>query len=79
MRLTLTKEQFDDLNKYMQSVGKKDISYYDQSKPTKNIVYLYGNNLYGWAMSQYLPIACVKWLTENEIEKMDLAKYKLIL
>ena len=51
MRLTLTKEQFDDLNKYMQSVGKKDISYYDQSKTTKNIVYLDGNNLYGWAIS----------------------------
>ena len=34
-------------NKYMQS--------YDAKKPSKVITYLDGNNLYGWAMSQYLP------------------------
>ena len=34
-------------NKYMQS--------YDAKKPSKYIIYLDANNLYGWATSQYLP------------------------
>ena len=34
-------------NKYMQS--------HDNSKPSKYITHLDSNNLYGWAMSQYLP------------------------
>ena len=34
------------------------------------------NNLYGWAMSQYLPTGGFRWLTEKEINKKDLAKYK---
>ena len=33
------------------------------------------NNLYGYAMSQYLPNENFKWLTEKQIEKIDLAKY----
>ena len=34
-------------NKYMQS--------YDVNKSSKLIMHLDANNLYGWAMSQYLP------------------------
>ena len=34
------------------------------------------NNLYGWAMSQYLPTGGFRWLTEKEINKTDFAKYK---
>ena len=30
------------------------IENYDKSAPSKNITYLDVNNLYGWAMSQYL-------------------------
>ena len=37
---------------------------------------LHANNLYGWAMSQYLPTGGFKWLTAKEINKIDLAKYK---
>lgn len=77
MRLKLNKEQFVDLNEYMRSISKKDVvSYYDPSEPTKYIVYLDANNLYGWAMSQYLPTSGFKWMTEKEIEKLDLALYK---
>ena len=46
-------------NKYMQS--------YDAKKPIKFIKYLDANNLYGWAMSQYLLFGKFKWLTEKEI------------
>ena len=41
-------------NKYM-----KD---YDPKKPSKFITYLDMNNLYGWAMSEYLPYGGFKWL-----------------
>ena len=44
-------------NKYM-----KD---YDEKEPSEYIMYLEANNLYGWAMSQYLPTGGFKWLTEK--------------
>ena len=37
-------------------------------------MYLDANNLYGWAMSQYLPTGGFKWMTEEEIEKMYLGR-----
>ena len=46
---------------------------YDEKAPSKYIMYLDANNLYGWAMSQYLPTGGFKWLTEKEINKIDLA------
>ena len=36
----------------------------------------YTNNLYAWAMSQYLPKGNFKWMSYEEIEKIDLGKYK---
>ena len=55
-------------NKYMKEYNKKATSKY--------IMYLDANNFYGWAMSQYLPTGGFRWLTEKEINKIDLAKYK---
>ena len=40
---------------------------YDSSTESKYITYLDANNLYGWAMSQYLPYSGFKWLSEKEI------------
>ena len=54
-------------NKYMKE--------YDEKAPSKYIMYLDANNLYGWAMSQYLPTGSFKWLTENQINKINLAQY----
>ena len=51
-------------NKYMENYNPKDA--------TKYIVYLDANNLYGWAMIQYLPTGGFEWLTEKEV---DLSKY----
>ena len=51
-------------NKYMQS--------YDDKKPSKYITYLDANNLYGWAMSQYLPYGEFRWLNQKEIDKFCL-------
>ena len=35
---------------------------YDPTKPPKHISYLDMNNLYGWAMSSYLPYGGFMWL-----------------
>ncbi|XP_058974383.1 uncharacterized protein LOC131800720 [Musca domestica] len=47
------------------------MSNYDQSKPDVNIYYLDVNNLYGMAMTQYLPIKDFKWVEEEELEKFN--------
>ena len=39
-------------------------------------MYLDANNLYGWAMSQYLPTGGFKWMTDKKINVLNLADYK---
>ena len=41
-------------------------------KKSKFIMYLDANNLYRWAMSQYLPYSGFKWLSEKEINRFCL-------
>ena len=40
---------------------------YDSGKESKYITYLDANNLYGWAMSQYLPYSGFEWVNQKEI------------
>ena len=49
-------------NKYMKN--------YDPKKPSKFITYLDMNNLYGWAMSGYLPYGGFKWL--KNVDNFDI-------
>ena len=44
-------------NKYMKN--------YDESKESSYIQYLDANNLYGWAMSQKLPVNDFKWIEDT--------------
>jgi hypothetical protein len=46
---------------------------YDSSQPHSHIYYLDANNLYGWAMSQYLPVGGFRFLSEEEISQIDFA------
>jgi len=39
---------------------------YDPSQPNSHIMYLDANNLYGWAMSQFLPTGGFKWVEDPE-------------
>ena len=55
-------------NKYMKE--------YNEKVPSKYIMYLDANNLYSWAMSQSLPTGGFRWFTGEEIDKLDLTKYK---
>ena len=57
-------------NKYM---GKR----FNKTKPSKFIMYLDANNLYGYAMIKKLPIGGFKWMTEEEVK--DWKSYGCIL
>ena len=53
---------------------------YDASASDSYIMYFDANNLYGWAMSEYLPYGEFIWLTSTEIssfcfDSMDKKKY----
>ena len=49
-------------NKYMKN--------FDKTKLSKFLMYLDANNLYGWAMTQKLPVHSFKWMTKEEIENI---------
>jgi hypothetical protein len=44
---------------------------HDPDQEANYIMYLDANNLYGWAMSQHLPTGNFGWLTDQEIEYLD--------
>ena len=56
--------------------NKKYMEEYSEESPSKYVMYLDVNNLYGWAMSQYLLVGNFRWMTDKEINKIDLGKYK---
>ena len=47
--------------------NNKYIQEYDPSLPTKHIIYLDANNLYGWAMSKKLPTRGFKWMEQAQL------------
>ena len=57
----IAKSYSDSNNKYVKN--------YDPKKLSKFITYLDMNNLYGWAMSGYLPYGRFKWL--KKIDNFD--------
>lgn len=52
-------------NRYGQA-NNKYMSGYDKSRPSKHIMYLDANNLYGWAMSQCLPVGGFKCISQKK-------------
>ena len=44
---------------------------YDKNNESSYIEYLDANNLYGWAMSQKLPINGFKWVKQQKISKLN--------
>ena len=59
--------------------GKANNKYtknHDKNVQSNYIMYLDANNLYRWAMSQYLPTGIFRWMTDKKINKIDLGRYK---
>ncbi|KAK6998843.1 hypothetical protein BgiMline_008450 [Biomphalaria glabrata] len=65
---TMSEETYSEANNLtMSEITNK----FDKTK-RKWIIYLDANNLYGWAMSQPLPLKDFKWLTEEDISSLDI-------
>ena len=47
---------------------------YDPEKPSSHIFYLDVNNLYGWAMSQYLPTGGFRWVDDGQQPAKNIAE-----
>ena len=45
----------------------------DPKKPSTFMTYLDGNNLYGWAMSEYLSYGGFKWL--KNVDRLDVMSF----
>ena len=57
-------------------VNNKYMKNYDKNEESSYIQYLDANNLYGWAMSQKLPLNGSKWLEDtSEINEEFIKKY----
>jgi len=57
-------------NRYAHA-NNPQIAGYDPTKPKSWIKGLDANNLYGWAMSQALPISNFEWVPQEELDKID--------
>ena len=55
----------------MQKANNPYLRDYDASKESSYIINLDATNLYGWAMSQYLPTHGFRWCSPEEIMKLN--------
>ena len=60
------------ISKRYSKVNNKYMKCYYSSEESKFVMYLDVNNLYGWAMSQYLPYSELKWSSKKEISRFCL-------
>ena len=58
----------DAVYKYAES-NNKYMKNYDKNKESSYLQYLDANNLYGWAMSQKLPVDSFKWIEKHNLSK----------
>ena len=63
------REGISCVTKRFAKANNKCLNDYDPKKPSTFITYLDMHNLYGWAMSEYLPYRDFKWL--KNIYKFD--------
>ena len=51
--------------------SNKYLTNHDKNKESSFLEYVDANNLYGWAMSQKLPVGDFKWIEEDDISTFD--------
>ena len=64
-------------NRYGEANNKYMRKGFNKNKPSKYLMYLDANNLYGCGMSEKLPTHGFKWLTGGEMEKIYENRYNL--
>ena len=64
------------ISKRYATANNKHMNDFDESKPSTFIQYLDANNLYGWAMSQKLPIKGFKWIDVDKSKVLKLLEKK---
>ena len=64
------------ISKRYASANNKYMKDFNESKPSSFIQYLDANNLYGWAMSQKLPIKGFKWIDVDKSKVLKLLQKK---
>lgn len=65
--------------RYFKANNPKMCKKFNPSNPTTWILYVDANNLYGWAMSQFLPIGNYEWEASREYLLKNPAKQKQFL
>ena len=50
--------------------NRPDQTTFDKNKDPSDILYVDANNLYGWAMSQKMPVDGIRFMSEKEIEEL---------
>ena len=61
------RDGISQISKRFAKANNKDCRDYNPLKPITHLIYLDANNLYGWAMSQFLPTHGFRWLTPDII------------
>ena len=56
----------------MATVNNKHVPGYNNKLPSNYIYYIDANNLYGYAMSKPLPYSNFKWVTNEELQGLDI-------
>lgn len=59
------------ITKRYSKANNKYLADFRSDEPSKYIMYLDANNLYGWAMVQHLPVRGFQWLTQREMSSID--------
>ena len=66
------------ISKRYAKANKKQCHDYDPLKPITHLIYLDANNLYGWAISQYLPTKDLDGSPNQKLEKLTSTIWRMM-